>query len=528
MSPVGASSLLCAVIDGYCGSVACSILAAQLVPHVERELAARGSRSWEDVFKHVFRKLNIVLFGHRECRLGQASMTVTLVTESEIVTANVGNCMAYLRNQSGNIELATMHTLLNATDAEIDVIKRTRFFKIKDGSLFYGETKLKIVRSLGESSLIDVPSVNVRPRSEEDEFIVLTSGGIEKTVETINEYMQLAICMFNKDTIMHIPHFLNTNLQTDENVSSCVLFLRRFEDVRRDPKYSVDKDYQLVHICVWQMLANKERVFYDTSRTNYTSRYGNCATAITVPDDFVKEDHVFSQSGDLVAVHRSPFIRDPGWKRFMTPSVASQIHENHAILAFVAIFKRKEIRMILPFDMLSSIIYLLKTMKLEIEGYKQMISREEYIDNILPILDMARSYTTVRPAVYRSSLRASRTSAAAAAAAAADPSQMAQLYTSTTRDPAAAAAAAAAPSQMAQLYTSTTRDPAAAPDLAVSSRATKRDADDSYTAESSRRSRTPLSDSRSEFSARMRPLEASSMRDAAVFDFSTLRRPLFE
>ena len=94
-------AMVCAVIDGHGSAVACSFLAVQLLPAVERMLRTRGATAWEPAIAAMFHQLNsdlrtvidVPVEFLRKSKSG-ACIAMTIVTRDQIVTANLGDCNA--------------------------------------------------------------------------------------------------------------------------------------------------------------------------------------------------------------------------------------------------------------------------------------------------------------------------------------------------------------------------------------------------------------------------------------------------
>lgn len=82
-------AMVCAVIDGHGSAVACSFLAVQLLPAVERMLRTRGATAWEPAIAVIDVPVEFL----RKSKSG-ACIAMTIVTRDQIVTANLGDCNA--------------------------------------------------------------------------------------------------------------------------------------------------------------------------------------------------------------------------------------------------------------------------------------------------------------------------------------------------------------------------------------------------------------------------------------------------
>lgn len=137
-------ALLAAAIDGHGGLLACSFIAAQLIPVVGGALrrlfhtssVEPSNEDWQRMLSTSFEELDTRLRSIIEVRTTStrqhagnsgACISLVIVTHSQIVCANLGDCNASIRSSRDFISLTTTHDINNASErARLDaIIRRT-------------------------------------------------------------------------------------------------------------------------------------------------------------------------------------------------------------------------------------------------------------------------------------------------------------------------------------------------------------------------------------------------------------------
>jgi hypothetical protein len=285
-----------------------------------------------------------------------ACATICIITNTEIITANVGDCNGYLKRERDIVNLVTIHDLENANEVQrvTDAGGKVSDRRINDGlepTRTFGDFGYK----RGTPPLVSVePAVSVVQRHPNDEYILVSSDGIKNDVALIDKDVQTGLCIFDEETMFHIPHFVNMSSVKDDNYSTCIVFLRPFATVTKQMTY--DPIYRQIIMCYYELDAHlNTKVNTDFSpisdgETNTTELSESFRTAPVhkdkmsfvdgsipaeskLPDGCVLAPYIFSNTGNIVAIHERPFIEDPGWKRAVPAKLCASIRKEHVIVA---------------------------------------------------------------------------------------------------------------------------------------------------------------------------------------------------
>jgi serine/threonine protein phosphatase PrpC len=337
MTPLGPDSMMCAVLDGHGGFIACTMLANRMIDATKKMIRERGSDTWQRALTNMFFQLDRELVDtmakgphtsvYAETASG-ACATIVIVTPTEIVTANVGDCNGYLKRGGDIIPLVQIHEPASETariEAAGGVVKSNRVNGSLAVSRAFGDFMFKRPNAL---VLVD-PFVSVVERQPADEYILVSSDGIENDVAVIDKDVQTGLGIFDEETMFHIPHFVNMSSKKSDNYSTCIVFLRPFDRVTKRERYS--PTIRRIVMCAYEASAINdnhintnfaiamqgqdilsEEIRCDHTHPSKWSTGGAAAPEAAPPAGCILAPHVFSHMGNLVAIHTHPFIRDPG------------------------------------------------------------------------------------------------------------------------------------------------------------------------------------------------------------------------
>ncbi len=355
MSPVnidGSTALLCAVLDGHSGSLVASHVSVILIALCEEVCRDMRSSSWEEKMTHLFQTLDRrvkVFDGVVRARdekdnycVSGACIALVIVTETQIISANAGDSMSYLKRGANVVELSMTHDLSNPL--EIMRISRIHVpyptFRGNNVRNSHGD-ELEPTRVIGDfkfkvdSVVICDPFVNVVRREPSDEYICLFSDGLGNDLKSIDRDVQEAFRFFTEDDITCIPTFVARTSGNADNLSMCMICLRQLSEITKEPLYSADM--RLVQLALEQVYINESAHVKNppTDRMNYISfiLQDDMSQYFRAPSDVVIEPHVISDIGTLVAVHKQPYIRDPGWLKCISDASMRKIKLKHVVVA---------------------------------------------------------------------------------------------------------------------------------------------------------------------------------------------------